>query len=193
MKHSGFFEAALKNDWKEGQERLVTLPEDSSESFEIFYHFLYTGRIYCMSDFDISSRSSGSLEGNKEWSRILNAWTLAQKLLAVPFADACTDAYIVKAQTAHSVSAYQVPYTYGASGCGMRRLCVDQVVWRWSMESFGSVPRDSSFGLFWLDVAMALSRTKHDGLKGAVPYHSGETCFYHDHGGSTPCYKTMFA
>jgi hypothetical protein len=41
---SGFFENALKKEWKEGQERVIDLHEVQDRIFEIWVRWLYTGR-----------------------------------------------------------------------------------------------------------------------------------------------------
>ena len=50
--HSEFFAAALRNGWKEKEERLVRLPECTAENFEIFLKFIHTGKIYSSKDDD---------------------------------------------------------------------------------------------------------------------------------------------
>jgi len=42
--HSGFFRAALTGNFKEAQEKVITLENDDSITFEFFVHWLYFGR-----------------------------------------------------------------------------------------------------------------------------------------------------
>jgi len=42
---STFFDAALNGSFKEGRDQKITLPEDDSEAFQVFYDWLYTGKI----------------------------------------------------------------------------------------------------------------------------------------------------
>ena len=40
---SGFFAKALRGDWKEAQEREVSLPDDEAETFRLYLQLLYVG------------------------------------------------------------------------------------------------------------------------------------------------------
>ena len=44
-KSSGFFRAAVKGEWKEAIDRIVTLPEAKSEAFDTYLGWLYTGHV----------------------------------------------------------------------------------------------------------------------------------------------------
>lgn len=43
--HSKFFDAACSRDWKEGQERVVRLPEHDAEAFMVYTHSAYTSKL----------------------------------------------------------------------------------------------------------------------------------------------------
>lgn len=45
-----FFDATLQEEWKEGQERVVELLEDSVDHFRLYAQWLYTGKIFCKSE-----------------------------------------------------------------------------------------------------------------------------------------------
>lgn len=47
---SKFFQTALKEDWKEGQEKKVDLPEDKPEAFGIYNEWLLHGKIASVTD-----------------------------------------------------------------------------------------------------------------------------------------------
>ncbi|KAK5170384.1 uncharacterized protein LTR77_004971 [Saxophila tyrrhenica] len=70
-KHSDFFVVALREEWKEGQERMVELKNANFETFTIFKNFLYEGRILSSKE---ETRREGSADGSKthdkEWARI---------------------------------------------------------------------------------------------------------------------------
>lgn len=44
--HSSYFRTALKPTWKEGATRVVKLPEDDPDIFAIFFHWIFTGKLY---------------------------------------------------------------------------------------------------------------------------------------------------
>ncbi|KAJ4366434.1 hypothetical protein N0V83_008070 [Neocucurbitaria cava] len=47
LKHySSYFRGALSGNWSEGRVGPVELPEDDPETFAVFFHFLYTGKLY---------------------------------------------------------------------------------------------------------------------------------------------------
>jgi hypothetical protein len=45
LHHSGYFRKALRNCWKEGEERKVTIDDIEPEAFDIFVDWLYTCKI----------------------------------------------------------------------------------------------------------------------------------------------------
>jgi hypothetical protein len=49
--HSGYFRKALRNCWKEGEERKVTIDDIEPEAFDIFVDWLYTCKIPKTIDF----------------------------------------------------------------------------------------------------------------------------------------------
>lgn len=44
--HSGYFSAALKEDWRKDPSKPVELPEDDPDVFQNAFRWLYTGKIY---------------------------------------------------------------------------------------------------------------------------------------------------
>lgn len=44
--YSSYFRAALKKEWLGEGTRSLSLPEDNPETFNFFYHWLYTGKLY---------------------------------------------------------------------------------------------------------------------------------------------------
>lgn len=43
---SGFFQAAVKKEWKEGSQRIIDMPEDTPEVVSVYVDWLYSDRIY---------------------------------------------------------------------------------------------------------------------------------------------------
>ncbi|GIZ43512.1 hypothetical protein CKM354_000673600 [Cercospora kikuchii] len=54
-KSSKFFDAALKKEWKEGQQRTVDLPECDPEGFKVYINWLHSGKIYAKLECDEDS------------------------------------------------------------------------------------------------------------------------------------------
>jgi len=102
-KESPFFEAALSRDWKEGEEKLVPMPEDRPDTFRLYVHWIYSRRIFLepFSDPDNQNRS-------KHLDHLIRAYILGDKLLDLDFQDAIIDILI---NTSIEWYAYPVNHT----------------------------------------------------------------------------------
>ncbi|KAF2209495.1 hypothetical protein CERZMDRAFT_5765, partial [Cercospora zeae-maydis SCOH1-5] len=76
---SSFFQAALKEEWKEGQEKIVNLPEDHSEAFALYVEWLFSGKIASGSDKPEGRLSSSEI--TREHLVLANLYVLGEKLL----------------------------------------------------------------------------------------------------------------
>lgn len=72
--HSPFFEGALKPAFKEGQENIVTLPEEEAYVFSVFLHWLYTGSLPAL-------KNMPKRNGKDPASLYLRTFFLADRLL----------------------------------------------------------------------------------------------------------------
>ena len=84
---SEFARLALQREWKEAADRIIPLPEDEPDIFEIYQAWLYDRSIY-------TEYWLGSEESADEAVRLLKAWGLGDKLLDTQFKDAIMDALI---------------------------------------------------------------------------------------------------
>lgn len=91
--HSAFFEAAMKQGWKESAEGIVRLPVHSPAAFRMFLAFLYTGHVHSI--FTSDSPSDGD---NQEWNYLEEAWLLGEHLMSTSFKDAIVDTIVLKLQ-----------------------------------------------------------------------------------------------
>lgn len=195
VKHSEFYKAALNEIWKEGTECTVKLPNDDPEHFKIFAAFLYTGHVHTSTEGEVKSAEPDRVfPVDTEWIRICQSWALGQKLLSVSFKDACTDAFVAKMHESQRYPSdlHTTIYAHGPAQCGMKRLCVDVAVWKWSDTAMNGGIMNGGYVEFWYSVAAALHKSKFSGLQGTSPFAVQNTCGYHDHGKDSPCYKTMF-
>ncbi|KAK5745690.1 hypothetical protein LTR17_001190 [Elasticomyces elasticus] len=191
VSHSDFFKAALKQEWKEGQERSVALPEDCPEEFEIFYHFVNEGLIFSSKDSDRGADG----KRDAEWSRLTKCWMLGQKLLSTTFKDAILDAITAKLQLGrHPTSLYQGPYRDSSPSAAFKKLLTDIVVYLWKDEEIDRRDGLLLYPEFLFDIAKALSKVKVKGHPVSPPWNiDGNECYYHEHvADGTPCYKTLF-
>lgn len=82
--------------WKEAEQRLVSLPEDAPDCFEIFARFLYSMKLY------ICAESKDS-KHDDEWCRLQHCWTLGDKLGSITFKDAISDAICDKIEATNCI------------------------------------------------------------------------------------------
>jgi hypothetical protein len=80
---SGFFIKALNEDWKEGAERTVVLPEACPRARKIYTQWLYTGRVFC------SPVDKGPFQN--ELKKLIACYTLGDYLRDTDFLDAVVD------------------------------------------------------------------------------------------------------
>lgn len=76
--NSEYARTALKKEWNETQESILSFPEDDSNSFDVYQQWLYTGRIYL-------NRISNPLKGPNHYERLVRAYILGEKLIDCNF------------------------------------------------------------------------------------------------------------
>lgn len=91
--NSGFFAAALKKDWREGQKRVVKLPEEDSKIFNFWLNWLYCRRLHLATGPDEDRLDGRFLE------EAIRAYALGSVLLDFDFMDAVIDAIAVETCT----------------------------------------------------------------------------------------------
>lgn len=179
--HSPFFEAALGRDWKESQERLVTLPECTPQVFE-----LYTQWIYC-------HRVGIPKEGQKI-RLLVTASILGDQLQDGHFRDAITDklARYSLERNRHFRTSLTLIYTNTKEDDKLRRLAIDSVVYSGIGNDWvkvGKEKKDVSGEALW-DL---LARCREVGSKSSrsdAPF-AIDMCHYHIHQDGV-CYKTKY-
>lgn len=137
--------------------------------------------------------------GDKEWRRLMKAWTLGDVLLSLSFKDAVLDAILHKmfVKDAYPTRMFSQAYLNSSNGAAIRRLMVDIAVYRWDeddMSQFVSEDRRAGVFPFFQSVSVALLKWKRQPeaeKKAEDPTKLLGTCLYHEHG-DKPCYKTMF-
>ncbi|KAK1063220.1 hypothetical protein LTR74_009651 [Friedmanniomyces endolithicus] len=153
--HSDFFAAAMHKDWKEGQDRVIQLPEDDPNYFKMFASFIYTGSAHSLEDGDHDR------ENLRDWEYqcLALAWGLGNKLICIAFQDAIVDALINELMTEgphYPLGLYRGVYTTTAGNCGLRRLVVDITVFIWPLGQLAKATAYSDCAEFYRDVAARL-------------------------------------
>lgn len=128
---SRFFDAAMRGDWKESAERVVPLPVDDPEVFNLFVGWLYNRKFPTKNDV-------GSAEGNEEYMLLAKLYVLGEKLQATTIKTAVIGAILGKAKTKVQPGGHSwypvgsiVRYLYENTPptSPARRLLVDLYVW----------------------------------------------------------------
>ena len=194
LQHSRYFSACLGKEWREGKNNTVKMEEDDPEAFEVFNHFVYVGKIFTMKESDLSYDAEKNHSTDHEWDRLMRCWMLGDKLQSTTFKDAITDATTIKklATRIQLVGVQAQIYENSAGLCGMRKLVVDFAVWEWDQKTISTYLSHTHPAQLLYDLAVALNKARISGIQGSAPFKQANTCYYHDHGDDSPCYKTLF-
>ncbi|KAH7071665.1 hypothetical protein FB567DRAFT_455269, partial [Paraphoma chrysanthemicola] len=190
--NSGFFDAALKKEWAEGQDRIVKLPDKDPEIFKIWMKWIYTGRLFIVKQDDIQ-RYKDKLIISREWARWRKMFELADFLQDFDCKDAAIDA-LIEAMVVRNASPRYLPtciYPHSTKHSAHRRLTVDLFVKATDREFF-AISIENQPQEFIIDVMSSIGLFLSNGIEGISlkEFFAGETCKYHDHGPDKPCYKT---
>lgn len=191
--HSDFAAAALRNGWKEAEERVIRLSEEDPEIFDIFATFLYEGKIWTSREKDVYR--AGSRTRDRECTRLAHCWVLGDKLISQTWKDALSDALVDKLRIEEFYPGYMQRDVYQNGGSnvpqGMQRLLVDIAIWVWDKRSWRRAAEKRFPGNFFRDVCLRRAEIKGALGSSTKPWLDAG-CRYHDHGDDKPCYKTMF-
>lgn len=189
--NSDFFKKALTKDWKEGQERIVTMPEIEVDIFKIWMQWLYTGKMFLTKEDDIYTTPEGILSW--EWARWEGCYNLADFLQDHDFKDACIDV-AVEAMSSTGRWTLLLPralYAHSPRGSAHRQLAIDAFVLFCKRSWWGDSP---GAPIEWYKdvlkrVGPQLDKAiKRQSLK--VYFDSVTACQYHNHGPDKVCYRT---
>lgn len=186
---SAFFDNALKEVWKEGQEAAVDLPDTRPYDFEIWAKFLYTGRVYMGKDEAIINKREEMFEELWTWR---NLYALGGFLQDNDFQYALIDTMVdwiaVSSMYPVDLAAYIYPHTKRDSS--HRIFAIDVCLEVWPRADFRE--GDVQPAEFLTDVFKSLGPHLNNSLGKASmkdwALKIGD-CNYHDHG-DRPCYKT---
>ncbi|EON65084.1 hypothetical protein W97_04319 [Coniosporium apollinis CBS 100218] len=179
---SRFFDAAMRGGWKESTERVVLLPVDDPEVFNLFVGWLYNRKFPTKNDV-------GSAEGNEEYMLLAKLYVLGEKLQATAFKTAVIGAILGKAKTkvqpgGHSVypagSVVRYLYENTPPKSPVRRLLVDFYVWYGQGSWLARDATDAGeSNEFLVDLAVALLDGRHPPSGSSNPINlakSGRYC-----------------
>ncbi|QIW96667.1 hypothetical protein AMS68_002185 [Peltaster fructicola] len=85
---SQFFRSATKKEWKEGQNREIALPEDTTEVFDIYIQWLYQKKILCQ----IDDSNPVDKEVSDQYRLLIDVFIFGDKVQDIPLKDATINA-----------------------------------------------------------------------------------------------------
>jgi len=182
---SRFFTAALKGEWLESKTRIIELPEQAPEAFELYFGWLYSKTIH-------SEKTEDLAEIEADYHQLVHAYYLAEMIQDIDFADALIDAIIGFGQqfqsfpAGHTNSAYiRLP-----KESPLRRLLVEKWVCEGGNEWHGMSKHLTEDALRDI-VEEFLKFNESGGCNYPAPYSVGNACAYHQHvKANQPCYLT---
>jgi hypothetical protein len=211
---SVFFDNALKPEWKEAQDRIVTMKETKPKTFGTYVKFLLTGLLFVLSDQPSSAsnhqpstvdngRNRARARGVAAWANLLE---LASFLQAPDFQDAILDGAIesmLEACRAGTESPIEVGgklvtriYTFTIQGSPMRRWIVDLCLHTWDRTQYTGTDFEVYPKGFLQDLIQATGpyiRSRNTSENAADPLDISKPYTYHDHtSGGRLCYRKKY-
>lgn len=185
--NSPFFEAANKEEWKEGKDHCVPFPDDSPATVAVYVHWLYTGKIYTRS-LEEDEQASNS----KEARLLIDSFVLGDKLQDGHFKDAVLDGFIVMVGTPVKSGTQMYPgdslinrtYENTPEGSPLRRLLVDMYFYHGTKDW----ANDNMNVSFLADLTCELLGTRPRGSQWDTTKVGGNSCIYHYHKAPEICY-----
>lgn len=189
-KSSAFFEAAVKREWKEGQQHEIRLPEDDATTFKTYAEWLYTGTV----GVNIAATSETYVE-------LAKLYVLGEKLIDAPFQDEVINAIVASSRKADhngirhppSLLSISIIYRDTPPDSPARRLMADFYAFHgkptWIAEDPVFYDKE-----FLIDLSKALLNCKlnvHDAQKAKNGLDLGIPCAYHKHDKESPCGKDV--
>jgi hypothetical protein len=211
---SVFFDNALKSEWKEAQDRIVTMTETKPKTFGTYVKFLLTGLLFVLSDQPSSAsnhqpstvdngRNRACARGVAAWANLLE---LASFLQAPDFQDAILDGAIesmLEARRAGTESPIEVggelvtrTYTFTIQGSPVRRWIVDLCLHTWDRTQYTGTGFEVYPKGFLQDLIQATGpyiRSRNTSENAADPLDISKPCTYHEYtSGGRLCYRKKY-
>jgi len=178
---SEFVRLALKGEWKEARERIILLPEDNIDAFDLYQQWLYTGNVY-------ESRFCGTATG---YTLLVGAYLIGDKFIDVEFQDTVIDCIIHKLKTSRSFNKGLATLVWESTlpDSPLRKLWLDIYAWCGAPDWLDDGPDNDYY--VNVEFAIALSRLQMEMGKNAKQHHAPftvDSCKYHEHA-KGDCYR----
>jgi hypothetical protein len=132
-KRSEFFASASKEEWKEGQERRVPLPDDTPSVVDLYVQWIYTGGIFSPDKPIEDDGDREECKNGRHFDLLIGGFVFGEKVQDGEFKDAVLDALIHTVRTPDDEGVCWYPtkhwvdraYVGTPEGSPLRRLLVD--------------------------------------------------------------------
>jgi len=194
-RYSPFFRRALDRDWSEAKSNIITLPDDTPETFGIYCDWLYNISPFRVSDVPSDQDEEQKVSAfNIASKRYYNAYVFGDKVLDTGFTDMLIDHWMTHMKKWHL---YQLDHLFkvfnlAVKGHPVRELLVDVMLYvghnGWSDLTFWEEDNNREA---LSEITKALIRNKGKPInQNDAPFYKPNMCQYHWHTKiDTACYK----
>lgn len=183
---SPFFKAACSGTWKESEEKVVRLPEQLPDSFEVYLHMLYTQEFDVWGDdkeaFLETCKDRANGNGTNLFDRMLHHFVLGDVLRDVHFCNKVVDGLVEAIERLRFIpagSTIRKHWDNLPSNCTMRRVLIDCAATTAEYEPMVQLAADYPHG-FIIGIALAGIRDRNVAQKDR-PFIKRRKCDYHEH------------
>ena len=182
---SEFVRLSLSKDWKEAHERVIRLPDDLPETFELYQQWLYTNKIP-------SDHFGKGQQDCQEYKVLVRAYLLGERFMDSHFKDAIIDCIIHKLRKSSFFDPRLTTLIYENTlpHSPLRRLWQDIYFWAGNPDWFDEKTLgDFIHAEFSIDFNRYQMRMNMGSGTIGPPYVSWP-CSYHEHAGEV-CYRGL--
>jgi hypothetical protein len=195
---SAFMNNALKEPWKESNNRIVRLPDFNAGTFDIYHFWLLSDRLHCRNKTGGAAKTK-YMDLFDELHTLQRLSHLGHYLVDVSFTDTVSDAILQCSKDLRLIE-IGIPKSCGSEiyrnipeGAPVRSLIVDIVAWTASYHWIQRLKLQSSDTDldFVMDVLHAMAKRFLLPGSSTSPLDEPTTsCKYHSHGYAKECYRT---
>ncbi|KAI6853114.1 hypothetical protein KC323_g9428 [Hortaea werneckii] len=185
--NSPYFAAAVKEEWEEGQERRISLLDDSAAAVDLYIQWIYNKRIFCRQPLEEIEK------GQEELGVLIDGFIFGEKIQDGDFKDAIIDALIASVSTIGKEDRYWYPsgemvdraYKGTPPGSPLRRLLIDMHVHHGCRDWV----EDGACPEFLIDLVRDLLNVCNVSHMSDPTTQQVSSCPYHHHGDDFQCYR----
>ncbi|KAF2874076.1 hypothetical protein BDV95DRAFT_565353 [Massariosphaeria phaeospora] len=178
---SFFFDSALKDGWKENEQKAISLPSVIPEIFTVYVKWLYTGQFFLTRDGDdrvVKDDATGKIlkRNSTEWWRWKACYELADFIQDSDFKDACVDVALeLMKSIGYCMQMGNLIYHLSVEGSPARKFAVDIAVCKFRVHGFEELAKKGNSEYIG-DVMVALAKAKISWENPDNPMEVQDTC-----------------